>query len=276
MPAMTPEIKKRLFWSLLGITLFAVAMGYLEAVVVIYLRSILTRRTDWQAIEITREFATLVMLITFAFIAGSNARKRVGVFLWIFGIWDIVYYLGLKIWLNWPESLMTIDTLFYIPCTWTAPVYFPVLFSCFLILLGALLYCGTGVDLIYRSWRWGLHGWLAGCLGGTTMAIFDHLPIAASAMGLSFLCGLIAAGMGLTIAIGRRFSTVFPMIFLSIITGALSGWSGHMARSVFYTSTLSPLWTMGLATGLNLLVSTIGRARRRTCVPCSNTDKLMG
>ncbi len=65
---------------LINITLFSAAMGYLEAVAVVYLRSILTRRADWLVIEITREFATIVMLITFAVASGRNARERTGVF----------------------------------------------------------------------------------------------------------------------------------------------------------------------------------------------------
>lgn len=247
---------------LLLATLFAMAMGYLEAVVVVYLRSILSRRADWQAIEVTREFATLVMLVTFALIAGRNARSCVGVFLLLFGMWDLVYYAGLKIWLNWPGSLMTVDTLFYIPCTWKAPVYFPILSSCLMVLLGARLYCETELALICHSWRWCLSGWLAGCLGGVVVALLEHLPMAASVMGLSALSGLVAAGMGVTAAMSGRSLSILPALLLSLVTGAVSGWLGHTARSMFYASTVPLLSIMALASILNLLVLAYGRSIR--------------
>lgn len=165
----------------------------------------------------------------------NPARRldRAGAFLLSFGIWDIVYYLGLKIWLNWSDSLMTIDTLFYIPCTWESPVYIPVLFSGLLILLGILLMVEYGMDHIRRSTRWGLYGWLGGCLGSMALAPLIHLPMTVAAMGITVWCGLITAGMGLILAMADRLHKVFSLMLLSAVIGALSGVLAHLARSMF-------------------------------------------
>lgn len=253
-------MKKHLL--ILNSVIFATAFGYLEAVVVVYLRTILTRRPDWQAIEISREAATIIMLATFAIASGKNAVQRTGAFLISFGIWDIVYYFGLKIWLNWPDSLMTIDTLFYIPCTWESPVYIPVLFSGLMILLGILLMGEYGVDHIRRSSRWGFYGWLGGCLGGLALAPLIHLPMTVAAMGLAFWCGLITAGMGLTLAMANRLHKVLPLMLLSAVIGALSGVLAHLARSMFYISAAFPSDSIGLAALLCLLVAIIRYARQ--------------
>lgn len=247
---------------ILNSAIFAAAFGYLEAVVVVYLRTILTRRPDWQSIEISREAATIIMLAVFAIASGKNAVQRTGAFLLSFGIWDIVYYLGLKIWLNWPDSLMTIDTLFYIPCTWESPVYIPILFSSLLILLGILLMVEYGIDHIRRSALWGLYGWLGGCVGGMALAPLFHLPLTVAAMGLAFWCGLITAGIGLTLTMGEGLHKVLTLILLSAGIGALSGVLAHLARSMFYISAASPAASIGLAALLCLLVAIARHVRR--------------
>ncbi|MBU4200231.1 MAG: hypothetical protein KKG09_02325 [Verrucomicrobia bacterium] len=249
--------------GLLIAVFFSIAMGYLESVVVTYLRTILTRRPDWLMIEISREAATLVMLVSFAFVSGKNAVQRTGFFLLSFGIWDIVYYLGLKIWLRWPSSLLTMDTLFYIPCKWASPVYIPVLFSLLMIILGILLILEQGLDLIRPGARWAMYGWISGGLAGAAMALGHHLPVAISVMGLSCCCGLIAAGMGLGSAIATRWSRIVPVIVLSATIGALSGLLGHLARSMFYLSAASWVWPVGVAMFLNLLVTIVIMRRKQ-------------
>jgi hypothetical protein len=116
-------------------------MGYLEAVVVVYIRKILSVGelvdqtkgliasvpTDWVRIEISREVATIVMLITLALLIEKDIWRRLSVFLWVFAIWDIFYYVGLKVLISWPKSLATLDCLFLIPVPWIAPVWLPLL-----------------------------------------------------------------------------------------------------------------------------------------------------
>ena len=99
------------------LVVFAVAMGFLEAAVVVYLRELyypdgfrfpfvpLPERILWT--ELARELTTLIMLLAVAMLAGKNRLDRFFVFGFLFGVWDIVYYVGLRLFLGWPESLFT-------------------------------------------------------------------------------------------------------------------------------------------------------------------------
>jgi hypothetical protein len=136
------------------IAVFAIAMGYLEAVVVYYIRyalgdvhaagtvaSSLTGRFPW-AIEMTRELATLVMLATVAVLAGRDWRQRVAALLWAFGIWDATYYLGLEILAQWPPSILTPDVYFLLPVPWGGPVWVPLLADALMAVLAGWLVVG--------------------------------------------------------------------------------------------------------------------------------------
>ena len=128
--------------------LFAAAMGILEAICVIYIRDILPSWYNYTypvaplkslPYELIREASTLVMLLTVAWLAGFNMRSRVYYFFIMFGVWDILYYGGLKFWLDWPATWMSWDCLFLIPEPWYAPVLAPVLISVYFIAGGTLL-----------------------------------------------------------------------------------------------------------------------------------------
>ena len=142
------------------LVVFAAAMGWLEAVVVVYLRGLLavahgsaapapdelTRRLaslPWLVgTEQGREIATLVMLATVAWLAAPRLLPRLGAFLVAFGVWDIVYYVALYVLLRWPPSLATQDLLFLIPPVpwWIQPVWVPVAISAVMIAAGSWLF----------------------------------------------------------------------------------------------------------------------------------------
>ncbi len=134
------------------LAIFAVAMGYLEAVVVVYLRQIFPLiqfspieiqpllASPLYFIEQTREAVTIIMLAFLSLAAGKTNRQRAAYFLWCFGIWDIFYYLGLFIFLRWPDSLLTLDVLFLIPVPWIAPAIVPVRISLLSIALSIYLF----------------------------------------------------------------------------------------------------------------------------------------
>ena len=138
---------KDIFLKLSLITLFGIAFGHLEGVVVYYLRLILTSSLPLQNwtnsllfIEQTREFATIVMLVVFAWLVGKSKWEKLAIFLWTFAIWDLFYYLSLYIMLGWPSSLSTMDVLFLIPVPWVAPVWVPIaIMVLFLIVSGYIL-----------------------------------------------------------------------------------------------------------------------------------------
>ena len=148
------------------VSLFSIAMGYLESAVVVYLREIYypegfafpLKMLDLNIAitELAREFATLVMLAGIGIIAGRSWLERFGFFIFAFGIWDIFYYIFLYVLLGWPESLFTWDILFLIPTTWVGPVLAPVINALSMIIFGVLIWFfqsnGTPVAIRRREW----------------------------------------------------------------------------------------------------------------------------
>ncbi len=137
------------FRTLIIVTLFFIALGYIESAVVIYMREILYPagfqfplapiKIDLAVTELIREVATLVILVCIGFITGRTFSVGFAWFLYSFAIWDIFYYVFLKLLIGWPESLMTWDILFLIPTTWVGPVITPVIVSLTMILLAMIL-----------------------------------------------------------------------------------------------------------------------------------------
>jgi hypothetical protein len=129
------------------ILVFACAMGLLEAICVIYLRRLILPEGVESGrpparlgrhVELIREASTIVMLATAAWLAGTNVRSRLAAFFVMFGVWDILYYAGLKWLADWPGSWLEWDCLFLIPKPWYGPVLAPVLISAFFVFA-----CGT-------------------------------------------------------------------------------------------------------------------------------------
>jgi hypothetical protein len=139
------------------LTLFAVAFGLLEAAVVVYLRElyypdgfrfpIVVIPPRVAAVELVRELTTLLMLWAVAALGGRDRLDRFFVFAYLFGVWDVVYYIGLRLFVGWPDSLLTWDVLFLIPVPWLGPVLYPVLVS--LCLIGGFV----AHDALRRSGR---------------------------------------------------------------------------------------------------------------------------
>lgn len=125
--------------TIFQVAAFSIAMGYLEAAVVVYLREIyypggfgfplkLLGQKDI-LVELGREMATLVMLVSVGLISGKTKARRFAFFLLAFGIWDICYYLFLWLILRWPPGLLTWDILFLLPVMWVGPVLAPGMLS---------------------------------------------------------------------------------------------------------------------------------------------------
>jgi hypothetical protein len=137
---------KRLF---VWLTLFSIAMGFLETAVVVYLRALyypegfhlplVNLDASIATTELGREAATIIMLVGIGIVAGKNPTQRFAWFLYCFAIWDIFYYVFLKVLLNWPESLFTWDILFLIPLPWFGPILCPIIISTSMILLASFL-----------------------------------------------------------------------------------------------------------------------------------------
>jgi hypothetical protein len=138
--------------KLLLLALFGIAMAHLEGVVVVYLRKalgILDSESNKESIEkfpvrylkieMTREAATIIMLVVIAFLVGTTWIERGAFFLWTFAFWDLFYYVSLYILIKWPSTLSTIDVLFLIPKPWVAPVWIPISISSLTIIIIAIL-----------------------------------------------------------------------------------------------------------------------------------------
>ena len=142
-------MKKTLINKYIFVGLFAVAMGLLETAVVVYLRErsfldgfgfpLKTIGHNLAIVELWREVATILMLIAVGWMAGHNKNTRFGWFIYAFAIWDIFYYVFLKVFLNWPESLATWDVLFLLPVIWVGPVWAPVLLSAVMIVFTVVI-----------------------------------------------------------------------------------------------------------------------------------------
>jgi hypothetical protein len=135
--------------GVLNATVYAVAMAYVESAIVVYLRRLYyPKGFDFPLviidiptllIEVGRETATIVMLATVGIAAGRTKVGKCAYFLYLFGIWDIFYYIWLKVFLDWPASLLTWDVLFLIPVPWVGPVLAPVTVALTMIGMGLVL-----------------------------------------------------------------------------------------------------------------------------------------
>lgn len=134
----------------LVVMLYALAMAWVEAAVVFYIRSMIDRIEPYQTnplpiagglglAEIVREAATLIMLFTVGWLAGRTWRSRIAYSLLAFGVWDIGYYLCLVPLTGWPNALTDWDILFLIPLPWWGPVWSPVSIALLMIAFGTIV-----------------------------------------------------------------------------------------------------------------------------------------
>jgi hypothetical protein len=174
--------------SLAWVGLFAIAMAYLESAVVVYLRRLygihdLIRSVppfDPQigAIELGREAATLVMLAAIGWAVGKKLQSRLGVFIFTFGVWDIFYYIWLRIFIGWPQTLLDPDLLFLIPLPWWGPVLSPVLVALLMAVGGAALVLNEERGVTVRPT---LADW-AMLAGGVLIMLYAFMADALSAL----------------------------------------------------------------------------------------------
>jgi hypothetical protein len=135
-------------YKLFLLAIFGIAMAHFEGVVVVYLRKVLGLLDSesnkdsvdkfpkrYLQIEMTREAATIIMLVVIALLSGETWIEKGIFFLWTFAFWDLFYYVSLYILIKWPPTLKTIDVLFLIPKPWIAPVWFPIGISMLTIII---------------------------------------------------------------------------------------------------------------------------------------------
>ncbi len=207
---MIPTKADRYFSKIVTLFLFAVAMGYFESAVVVYLRGLLypdgfsfpLRDISVRliVIELFREVATIVILVTVAALSGRRFWERFGFFLFIFGIWDIFYYIWLKVTIGWPLTLLDWDILFLIPTPWIASVIAPVSVAVMMIVIGVSVtrLFHKGYDFKPTLVTWAL------AVSATIMILFsfmhDYDAMYNKQMPQPYLYGLLIPGLLLYIA----------------------------------------------------------------------------
>lgn len=162
------------YWRKVAFTaFFGIFFGLLEAIVVVYLRQlfgsentllsprvtpddvawtlgfiaflkpsasiIITQSQRLLSLELWRELSTLVMLVALGLIAGKTTREKLAYFLLAFGVWDIFYYIFLRIITGWPSNLIDLDVYFLIPFAWVGPVATPIVVSFIMVLVAIVL-----------------------------------------------------------------------------------------------------------------------------------------
>jgi len=173
----------------LVVVVFAIAMAWLEAATVYYLRVMVDRVQPYQPnplpiqgvlgqVELVREAATLVMLATVGALAGRTRHARVGYTAVAFGVWDICYYLFLRIIGGWPTSLLDWDILFLLPLPWWGPVLAPVSIALLMIVGGTL---ASERDLRRGPFALSRSGWRLQGLG-VALALYVFMADALSAL----------------------------------------------------------------------------------------------
>ncbi len=217
--------------TIILLCIFSAAMGLLETIVVVYLRELYYPEgfsfplaafsPRLYGIELLRELATLVMLLSISMLAGRGIRIFAS-FLLTFAVWDVAYYLGLKLLLDWPASLLTWDILFLIPWAWAGPVLAPLLCCVMMILLAGLILrmsdSGTKPVMLRSDWLilvggallilyafledYGLLLYRSGLFGGleggkeTGRLIAAYVPVQFNWPVFLGGCGIILAVMG--------------------------------------------------------------------------------
>lgn len=213
-----------------AVVAYALAMAYVEAAAVLYLRTIYggvdptgPRQSpfdplpDFVGIEIGRELATLLMLAMVGCLAASTGGGRLGAFALAMGIWDSFYYVFLWLFAGWPPSLLAPDILFLLPLPWWGPVVSPILLAAMISVAGGAAMAREMGDGLAPWRRQDLLVMLLGgalCLVAFTSSALKVLPSGLEAAfsvrdGVAafpwpiYMLGLVIGGLGLVRALSR-------------------------------------------------------------------------
>jgi hypothetical protein len=211
-------------------TAFAVTMAYLEATIVVYLRRLYYHHrsgfdfpmviidTPTLLLEVGREACTMVMLATFGIAAGRTNAGKLAFFLFLFGVWDIFYYVWLKVFLNWPPSLLTWDVLFLIPVPWVGPVLAPVSVACTMIGMAlVILRLEDGGPVLAAGGR----VWLAQAVAALIIIVSFTMDV---------IPRLDAQGTLLAQWVPTTYRWEMLLLGLALSIGAFSYWAWHARR----------------------------------------------
>ncbi len=187
---MRPDIRRLFVWM----SIFFIAMAFLESAVVVYLRALYyPEGFDFPLVamdhtlvgtELGREAATILMLLAVPALVTRFALERFAWFCFGFGVWDIFYYVWLKVLLDWPSSLFSRDLLFLIPVPWVGPVWAPCMISLGLIATAMVILYGRSCNAAFRI---APLSWALLIAGALLMIVSFTIEPMASSFGLNEL-----------------------------------------------------------------------------------------
>jgi hypothetical protein len=228
--AMQPvgQSSSRFVRAVVALVLFGVSFGYVEAAVVVYLRDVYAplhgqyyperanelfplvrldqlaaaepRYGQYLRIELGREAATLLMLAAVALAVAGNAAQWLAAFGLAFGVWDIFFYVFLKVFVGWPDSLWTWDLLFLVPVPWVGPVLAPVIVSVTMIAAGGVVLWRESVGRPVRLTRTAVLALTGGALIVVVAFCWDFRAVLAGATPETFNWPVFALGEVLGVA----------------------------------------------------------------------------
>ncbi len=180
---------------LLGI--YAVAMALLEAAVVVYMRRLyypenplelfpLHFLNDYDPLlELSREAATIMMILTVALLAERRSLTRsFAAFVFVFGVWDLFYYIWLKVLIDWPQSWLEWDVLFLIPGVWLGPWICPAAIAMLFVVWGSwtllsqreIMFTATSLTMFVVGAGLGLVTFMQPAIANDTGTLSSYLP----------------------------------------------------------------------------------------------------
>ncbi|NIP71795.1 MAG: hypothetical protein GWO16_01615 [Gammaproteobacteria bacterium] len=213
--------------QLILLTVFAIAMGCFEAVLVVHLRhlyypedplTIFPPRLLTEAdlvLELAREAATAVMILCVAWLAERGFVRVFAAFVYVFGLWDIFYYVWLKATIGWPVTWGEWDVLYLIPWAWLGPWLTPVVIAVLFVLWGGFVITSRRG---YRFTKTAAMIFLIGTFLALAAFLQPALPLVARGLeafrrfepggfwwGL-YIPGVLLMGLGLGLALRRSES----------------------------------------------------------------------
>ncbi|MBM3127141.1 MAG: hypothetical protein FJ009_00720 [Chloroflexi bacterium] len=219
------------------VVIFAAAMAWVESAVVVYLRTLIDRVEPYQAnplpifgglghIELGREVATLVMLLTVGWLAGKTWRSRIAYAAIAFGVWDISYYIFLVPMSGWPRSIFDWDILFLLPLPWWGPVIAPASIAALMIVGGTLMVWRDAriIAPMPRRLTWGLS-----CIG-TMLALYVFMAdtLRASSDGAEAIRNVLPTSFDWGL-----FALAFALMSAPIVNLGWQLWARRRQSSVF-------------------------------------------
>jgi len=122
----------------------------------------------------------------------------------IFAVWDLFYYVWLKVLLDWPATLMDWDVLFLIPVAWASPVLYPVLISMAMFAFAVAMLYRSAQDRPLRVTRGDLLGWLTAAVIIVVSFCLVGMQIDQPDYASHFYPPLFALGYALGVTVSAR------------------------------------------------------------------------